>query len=61
MTVKQLIEKLKEFPENMPGATLNDINPEDRDDPEWIKVSIATWVHSNYPYNKPDFDYVNLE
>ena len=61
MTVKQLIEKLKEFPENMPIATFNDINPEDIDDPEWIKVSIATWVHSNYPYNKPDFDYVNLE
>ena len=61
MTVKQLIEKLREFPENMPVATINVINPEDIDDPEWIKVSIATWVHSNYPYNKPDFDYVNLE
>lgn len=61
MTVKQLIEKLKEFPENMPVATINYINPEDIDDPEWIRVSMATWVHSNYPYNKPDFDYVNLE
>ena len=61
MTVKQLIEKLKEFPENMPVATLNDINPEDIDDPEWIKISIVTWTHSNYPYDKPDFDYVNLE
>ena len=61
MTVKQLIEKLKEFPENMPVATFNAIKPKDIDDPEWIKVSIATWVHSNYPYDKPDFDYVNLE
>ena len=34
MTVKQLIEKLREFPKNMPVATINDINPEDVDDPE---------------------------
>ena len=61
MTVKQLIEKLKTFPEDMPVATVNDINPSDVDDPNFISVAIKTWEHNNYPYNKPSFDYVNLE
>lgn len=61
MTVKQLIDKLLEFPQDMPVATIYDINPEDVDDPDWIKVNICTWEHQNYPYNKPSFDYVNLE
>lgn len=61
MTVKQLIEKLEEFPEDMPVATFHDINPEDIDDPDWITVNVYTWEHQNYPYNKPNFDYVNLE
>ena len=38
-----------------------DINPNDIKDPNFIKVSEHTWVDSNYPYNKPDFDYINLE
>ena len=51
LTVNDLINKLKEFPEDMPisinmaGETIED-------------VAIQTWVHSNYPYNKPDKDYV---
>lgn len=61
MTVKQLIDKLKEFPENMPVATIEDINPSDIDDPEFIVVSKRIWTHQNYPYDKPDFEYVNLE
>lgn len=61
MTVKQLIEKLREFPENMPVATFYDINPSDIDNPDFIEVSICTWEHSNFPYDKPSFDYVNLE
>lgn len=61
MTVKQLIEKLSEFPMNMPVATIGLINPEDRDDPDFITVNIQTWEHNNYPYNEPSFDYVNLE
>lgn len=60
MTVKQLIDRLLEFPQDMPVTTFNDINPENIDDPDWIKVSICTWEHENYPYNKPSFDYVNL-
>ena len=61
MTVKELIDKLLEFPQDMPVATFHDINPEDIDDSDWIKVNICTWEHQNYPYNKPSFDYVNLE
>ncbi len=61
MTVKQLIDKLLKFQQDMPVTTFNDINPENIDDPDWINVSIRTWEHENYPYNKPSFDYVNLE
>ena len=61
MRVKELINKLQEFPEDMPVATINVIDPGDIDDPNFIKVNVYTWEHSNYPYNKPSFDYVNLE
>ena len=61
MTVKQLIDKLREFPEDMPVATFNDINPVDKDDPNWIRVDMRLWQHNNYPYDKPSFPYVNLE
>lgn len=61
MRVKELINKLQEFPQDMPVAISHDINPEDIDDPDFIEVNICTWEHSNYPYNKPSFDYVNLE
>ena len=60
MTVKQLIDKLQEFPENMPVAIFHDINPSDIDNPNFIEVNVCTWEHNNYPYNKPSFDYVNL-
>ena len=61
MTVKQLIEKLKQFPDDMPVATIGEINYSDIDDPEFIDVQVKTWTHSNYPYDKPDFEFVNLE
>ena len=61
MTVKQLIEELQKYPQDMPVATMYDINPEDIKDPYWIKLKICTWAHGNYPYNKPDFEYLNLE
>ncbi len=61
MKVKELINKLQKFPDDMPVATINDINPEDIDDPNWIGVNICTWEPQNYPYNRPSFDYVNLE
>ena len=60
MKVKELIAKLKEFPEDMPVATFSYINPEDINDPDFIKVTIKEWEHTNYPYNKPSFKYVDI-
>jgi len=60
MTVKQLKEVLDAFPDDMPVATCNDISFENKDNPYWITAQITTWTDSNYPYSKPDFEYVNL-
>ena len=54
MTVKELIEKLKEFPEDMPVGI--NFDPFDK-----IEISVKTWVHNNYPYDKPDVAYVCIE
>ena len=54
MTVKDLIEKLKQFPPDMPVATGYDVFEE-------VYVSIKTWTHTNYPYDKPDFHFVSIE
>ena len=54
MTVKELIEKLKEFPEDMPVGVIGDPVSE-------IIVSIQTWTHNNFPYDKPDIKFVNIE
>ena len=61
MTVKQLIEELKKYPEDLPVATIYDIDHTTKDDPNWIRVTEQTWTQSNYPYDKPDFTYINLE
>lgn len=61
MTVKELMEELQKWPSDMPVATLQDIDWATRDDSHWIKVSKKTWTHGNWPYDKPDFDYVDLE
>ena len=54
ITVKELIEKLQEFPQDMPvGIDYDPMSP--------IEIKIWTWVHNNYPYDKPDFDFVNIE
>lgn len=46
MTVKELINKLREFPEDMEvmDMSLTDIE----------SVYETTWTHTNYPYDKPD-------
>ena len=46
MTVKELINKLKEFPEDMMvvDSAYNDLD----------NIYKRIWIHSNYPYNKPD-------
>ena len=60
MTVAQLINKLQQFDPDLPVTIMDDIGWGSKNNPDDIKVSIHTWVHSNYPYDKPDFDYVNL-
>ena len=54
MTVAELIEKLKTYPQDMPIAIDGDPFAE-------IEIMQRTWVDSNYPYDRPDFEYVNLE
>ena len=61
MTVKQLINELKKFPQDLPVATWGDIDWKSKEDPHYIKVTQKTWTHSNYPYDKDDFDFVSLE
>ena len=61
MTVKELMEELQKWPSDMPVATLQDIDWATRDDSHWIKISKKTWTHGNWPYDKPDFDYIDLE
>lgn len=46
MTVKELIEKLKEFPEDMEVMDTMYYHIE--------SVYEGTWTHTNYPYDKPD-------
>ena len=55
MTVKQLIDKLKEFPEDLPVATWDFIEESDMDDPNFIKVE------TQLSFTKIPFTYVNLE
>lgn len=61
MTVKELIEELERYPLDMPVAINGDISPETVDNPYWIRVIKHTWVHGNWPFNKTDFEYINLE
>lgn len=61
MTIQQLINGLKKFPKDMPIAIWGDIDWKSKDDPHHINIIKSTWVHSNYPYDKDDFDYINLE
>lgn len=52
-TVKDLINILKEYPQDMPVAVWSDPHDE-------IEVEIKKWTHNNYPYDKPDIDYVAI-
>lgn len=53
MTVEDLIDQLSHFPKNMEVVdyAFDDI----------LSVHIKTWVDTNYPYNRPDKDYVCLD
>lgn len=59
MTIEELIKELKKWPQNMPVACYGEIDYP----PENYKVDISkrTWIHTNYPWNKPEFEYINLE
>lgn len=46
MTVKELIDKLKQFPEDMEVMDTMYYDIE--------SVYENTWTHTNYPYDKPD-------
>jgi len=61
MTVAQLIEKLQKFPQDMPIAVNDNISWATKENPHYIFIERCTWIDSNWPYNKPDFDYINLE
>lgn len=61
MTVQQLIEELQKWPQDMPIAVYDDINWISKNIPDVIQVQNRVWVDNNYPYDKPDFLYINLE
>ena len=61
MTVQQLIEEVQKWPQDMPIAVYDNINWIDKNKPDIIQVQNRVWVDSNYPYDKPDFLYINLE
>ena len=61
MTVSQLIEELKKYPQDMPVATYYDIDWKSKDEPNSINIEICTCVNSNYPYDIPDFEFVSLQ
>jgi len=61
MTVGELIEKLKQFPLDMPVACDGNIYYPPDSGYYDIEVSQRTWVDSNYPWNRPDFEYINIE
>lgn len=46
MTIRELINKLKEFPEDMEVVDTMYMDIE--------SVYEGTWIHTNYPYDKPD-------
>ena len=58
MTVGELIEELQKYDEKLPVAIDGNVyfHPQMQ-----ITVSVKTFVDSNYPWNRPDFDYLNLE
>jgi len=45
----------------MPVAIMYGINPPDIMNPHHIELKQCTWIDGNWPYNKPDFEYLNLE
>lgn len=61
MTVRELIEELKKYPQDMPVAVDMNIMYPPESDYNKLKVSQRVWVDSNHPWNRPLFDYINIE
>lgn len=61
MTVGELIEELKKYPEDMPVAVYGNIYYPPESEYNKLEISKRTWVDSNYPWDRPDFEYINLE
>lgn len=61
MTVGELIEELKKYPEEMPVAVDGCINYPPEYEGNKIEIRKRTWVDNNYPWNLPDFEYINIE
>lgn len=61
MTVAELVEELKKWPQDMPVAVDGNIYYPPEYEGNRLEISKRTWVDSNYPWNRPDFDYINIE
>jgi hypothetical protein len=61
MTVGELIEELKKWPEDMPVAVFDTIIYPPEHNYNKLTLVKKTWVDSNYPFDQPDFDYINIE
>ena len=61
MTIKELIEELEKWPLDMPVAIDYNIYYPPESKYNKLTVSKRTYIDSNYPYDNPDFDYINIE
>lgn len=61
MTVKELIEELEKYPQDMPVTVDMAIMWPPEADCNKLEVSQRTWMDSNYPWDRPDFEYINIE
>ncbi len=61
MTVAELVEELKKWPQDMPVAVDGNIYYPPEYEGNRLEISKRTWVDSNYPWDQPDFDYINIE
>ena len=52
MTVQELIQKLEKLPQNLPVVLENSLGFDVE------TVYIGKWIHTNYPYNKPEYEVV---
>lgn len=61
MKVSELIEELKKYPLDMPVSVDSSIMYPPEADYNKLEVSQRTWYDSNYPWNRPEFEYINIE